>query len=104
MQIQLGCAGDSLDIALRKELCRASACPAIVGMPGSMQASAKDAASVYGVAYLIGTILWKSAESKTHFNLFFFYGTTFGLISRRLFFPLFLFKIYFPFFLPFFSL
>lgn len=72
MQIQLGCAGDSLDIALRKELCRASACPAIVGMPGSMQASAKDAASVYGVAYLIGTILWKSAESKTHFIFLFF--------------------------------
>lgn len=94
---------DSLDIALRKELCRASACPAIVGMPGSMQASAKDAASIYGVAYLIGTVFWKNAESKRHFIFFiFFYGTAFGLISKRLFFLLFLFNIYFPFFAIFF--
>lgn len=44
----------SLDIALRKEpwLCRASACPAVVGMPGSMLASAKDALIIFHVAYL----------------------------------------------------
>lgn len=102
MQILLGCAGDSLDIALRKELCRASACPAMVGMSGSMQASAKDAASIYGVAYLIGTILWKNAESKTHFIIF-FYGTTFGLISRRLFFSSFSFQDILPIFCHFFS-